>query len=70
MRLRYECGIWELFVPGIGPDTLYKFEIKGQSGDLLPLKADPHAFYAERPFAIAAVPPDVSTATVVLHKAP
>jgi 1,4-alpha-glucan branching enzyme len=36
-------------------DTLYKFEIKGPSDDLLPLKADPYAFYAERPPRTASV---------------
>ena len=55
MRFRYECGVWELFVPGVAPDALYKFEIKGPSGDLLPLKADPYAFYAERPPRTASV---------------
>jgi len=55
MRLRHDCGVWELFVPGIGPDTLYKFEIKGPSGELLPLKADPYAFYAEQPPRSASV---------------
>ena len=49
MRLRHECGVWELFVPGVGPGALYKFEIKGPGGDLLPLKADPYAFHAEQP---------------------
>src|SRR4029077_8459119 len=55
MRFRHECGVWELFVPGVGPEALYKFEIKGPSGDLLPLKADPYAFYAERPPRTASV---------------
>ena len=49
MRLRHDCGVWELFVPGVGPDTLYKYEVKGPNGELLPLKADPYAFYAEQP---------------------
>ncbi|MGH7126074.1 MAG: 1,4-alpha-glucan branching protein GlgB, partial [Stellaceae bacterium] len=55
MRLRHDCGVWELFVPGVGPDTLYKYEIKGPNGDLLPLKADPYAFYAEQPPRSASV---------------
>jgi 1,4-alpha-glucan branching enzyme len=55
MRLRHECGVWELFVPGVGPDHLYKFEIKGSNGALLPLKADPYAYYAERPPRTASV---------------
>ena len=47
MRRRPECGIWELFVPSVEPGALYKFEIKGPDGVLLPLKADPMAFQAE-----------------------
>ncbi len=46
MRLRRECGVWELFVPGVGQGALYKFEIRTPEGELL-LKADPFAFRAE-----------------------
>jgi 1,4-alpha-glucan branching enzyme len=46
MRLRRECGIWELFVPGLGAGELYKFEIRTPEGELL-LKADPFAFRSE-----------------------
>jgi 1,4-alpha-glucan branching enzyme len=49
MRKRVECGVWELFVPDLGRGEVYKFEIKGPQGELLPLKADPFAFAAERP---------------------
>jgi 1,4-alpha-glucan branching enzyme len=55
MRLRHGAGVWELFVPGIGPGARYKFEIKGPSGEMLPLKADPVAFRAEHPPATASV---------------
>lgn len=55
MRLRPECGVWEIFIPGIGPGELYKYEIKDRSGDLLPLKADPCGLYAERPPATASI---------------
>jgi 1,4-alpha-glucan branching enzyme len=47
MRLRRDTGIWEIFVPDVGPGVAYKFEIKGQGGTLLPLKADPFAFASE-----------------------
>ncbi len=43
MRLRHDAGVWELFLPGIGPGAPYKFEIKHRSGMLLPLKGDPYA---------------------------
>ncbi len=47
MRLRPECGIWELFIPEIGAGAVYKYEIVGRDGQLLPLKADPYAFQSE-----------------------
>ncbi len=47
MRARGSSGIWELFVPDVGECTIYKFEIVGPRGTVLPLKADPYAFCAE-----------------------
>ncbi|MBM1173922.1 1,4-alpha-glucan branching protein GlgB [Microvirga arabica] len=47
MRLRREAGIWELFVPRLGPGERYKYEIVGPHGQLLPQKADPIARAAE-----------------------
>jgi 1,4-alpha-glucan branching enzyme len=55
MRKRVECGVFELFVPGIAPGEPYKFEIKGPDGELVPLKADPFAFAAEHPPATASI---------------
>jgi len=55
MRLRHPAGVWDLFIPGLQPGLPYKFEIKGPDGALLPLKADPLAFQAERPPANASV---------------
>ena len=55
MRKRVECGVWELFIPEIGPGEVYKYEIKGPQGQLLPLKADPFAFAAEHPPRTASV---------------
>ena len=55
MRRRIECGVWELFIPGLGAGEVYKFEIKGPQGELLPLKADPFAFAAEHPPRTASV---------------
>ncbi len=39
-------GIWELFIPGINENELYKFEIKAQNNNIL-TKSDPVQFYAE-----------------------
>lgn len=47
MRCRFDTGIWEVFVPGLEQGTLYKFEIVGPDGQVLPLKADPFAQQAE-----------------------
>jgi len=47
MRVRLTTGIWEVFIPGIGPGEIYKFEIVGQNGKVQPLKADPFARQSE-----------------------
>src|SRR4051794_29617996 len=49
MPMRNVSGFWELFVPGLRPGHLYKYEILGADGQLLPLKADPQAERSERP---------------------
>ncbi len=49
MRFRVECGVWELFLPGIGEGALYKYEIATRKNELLTLKLDPFAFYGEQP---------------------
>ncbi len=49
MRNRGECGIWEIFIPGIGEGEIYKYELRArESGDIL-VKSDPHAFRSEVP---------------------
>jgi len=58
MRLRRECGVWELFLPGVAAGARYKFEIVAREGHLLPLKADPYARQAElRPATASVVAP-------------
>ena len=47
MRKRIESGLWEIFAPGIGAGAIYKYEVIGPRGALLPLKADPVAFESE-----------------------
>lgn len=46
MRRIADSGIFEIFIPGIGANELYKFEIKAKGG-LTFLKSDPYAFQAE-----------------------
>jgi len=55
MRLRRECGVWELFIPGVSAGTPYKFELLDGQGHLLPQKADPYARQAELRPATASV---------------
>jgi 1,4-alpha-glucan branching enzyme len=55
MRLRRECGVWDIFVPGLAAGTCYKYELIDRDGALLPLKADPYAFRAELRPATASV---------------
>lgn len=54
MRSLGSSGVWELFVPDVGPGALYKFEIKTQSGDLR-LKTDPVAKRMQLPPENAAI---------------
>jgi 1,4-alpha-glucan branching enzyme len=49
MRKRAEAGLWEIFIPRIGPGTLYKYELLDAYGYLLPQKADPLAQETELP---------------------
>ena len=61
MRLRRECGVWEIFLPGVAAGARYKFELLAGDGQLLPQKVDPYARQAElRPATasvVAALPP-------------
>jgi 1,4-alpha-glucan branching enzyme len=61
MRLRRECGVWEIFLPGVASGARYKFELLATDGRLLPQKADPVARQAElRPATasiVASMPP-------------
>ena len=46
-------GVWDIFVPGLAPGDLYKYELLGADGALLPLKADPVGIRSELPPATA-----------------
>ena len=58
MRKRPEAGVWELFIPRLGPGTRYAYEILGADGHLLPLKADPCALRADLPPSTASIVDD------------
>lgn len=60
MRLRHECGVWEIFLPGVRPGQLYKYEIKAAGGALLTDKCDPYAFCVEKSPGSAAIVHDLA----------
>jgi len=53
---KHAGGIWEIFVPGVAPGALYKFELRGSDGHVR-LKADPYGQQMElRPRTASVVP--------------
>jgi len=54
MRMIGSSGVWEIFIPGLTRGDIYKYEIKTPSGELY-IKADPYAFFAEKPPQTASV---------------
>lgn len=47
MRLHPGSGIWELFIPGLGEGSLYKYEIKTRYKDFTVAKSDPVGFASQ-----------------------
>lgn len=47
MRNLNQSGYWNIFIPQVKADDLYKYELKDASGNLLPLKADPYGKQAQ-----------------------
>jgi len=43
MRVRGDSGIWELFMPGLQPGALYKYEIRNRDTGNIHIKSDPYA---------------------------
>ncbi|TMO77061.1 1,4-alpha-glucan branching enzyme [Pseudoalteromonas sp. S3776] len=54
MRFHPACGVWEIFIAGLQPDTCYKFSIVTQRGNVLE-KADPFAFKMQQAPGTASV---------------
>ncbi len=46
LRLLGVSGVWEIFIPGVGEGTLYKYEIRDRQGAIF-LKTDPFGFFFE-----------------------
>nr|VFK39042.1 MAG: 1,4-alpha-glucan branching enzyme [Candidatus Kentron sp. TC] len=55
MRMRHDCGVWEIFLPGVKVGSLYKYEIKHARGMVPEVKSDPCAFHTELPFGTASI---------------
>ncbi|MBM4443946.1 MAG: 1,4-alpha-glucan branching protein GlgB [Chloroflexi bacterium] len=49
LQPRDRSGIWEGFVPGVGPGTAYKYYVVSRHNGHRVEKADPFAFYSEVP---------------------
>ncbi|WP_111641791.1 1,4-alpha-glucan branching protein GlgB [Marinimicrobium alkaliphilum] len=59
MRVRGSSGVWELFIPGLGPDTLYKFSVRNRDTGYVVMKSDPFGRAFEmRPSTSSRVPAD------------
>src|SRR5262245_47725618 len=43
MSARGSSGVWEIFIPDVGPGAQYKYELRLRDGKLF-LKADPYGF--------------------------
>jgi len=55
MRKHWGAGVWDLFLPGVGVGSVYKYDIIGPHGERLPQKADPVAWRAEVPPATGSI---------------
>ena len=56
LEVRWDSsGIWEGFIPNIDKGTTYKYKIKSNNGGISTEKADPFAFYCEKPPHTASV---------------
>ncbi len=54
MNKHVPAGIWELFVPNIGPGMKYKFRVRTCDGQTID-KTDPYGFFAELPPRTASI---------------
>lgn len=56
LEVRWDSsGIWEGFIPNIEKGTTYKYKIQSNNGGIITEKADPFAFYCEKPPHTASV---------------
>ncbi len=48
MRVHGGSGVWELFIPSLAAEQLYKFEIRNRNSGEIFVKSDPYARFAEK----------------------
>jgi 1,4-alpha-glucan branching enzyme len=60
MRLR-SGGVWEIFIPGLGEGTIYKYFVRSHYRGYQQMKADPCAFATEEPPKSGSVVADLSS---------
>jgi len=60
MRKLVPSGVWEIFIPGVIEGDTYKYELKDKHGNLLPHKADPVGFFAQKRPEQASVVADIN----------
>jgi 1,4-alpha-glucan branching enzyme len=58
MRAR-SGGVWEIFIPGIGPGVSYKYAVRSRHQGYFQLKADPYGFAMETPPRSASIVSDI-----------
>ncbi|HVC34327.1 MAG TPA: 1,4-alpha-glucan branching protein GlgB [Chloroflexota bacterium] len=59
LRARGQSGVWEGFLPGVGPGARYKYHLESRHHGYQVDKADPLAFAAEEPPRTASVVSDL-----------
>lgn len=62
MKRLGESGIWAVFIPGIGPGAIYKYEVKTSWGDIYE-KSDPYGFQQEVRPKTGSIVADLNTYT-------
>ena len=56
MRAHGSSGVWDIFIPGLQVDELYKFEIRNRHTNNIHVKTDPYGFsFEQRPGTAAKV---------------
>lgn len=59
MQLLGDCGVWELFIPGLTAGTVYKYELLNAHGDIV-RRSDPYARQFDQSSAFASCVADES----------